>query len=386
MIVKNESEIIINTLDNIRQHIQIDFFCISDTGSTDQTMYLIENYLNLHQLNGLIWSEKWINFSHNRNIALERCKANSNCNYMMVFDADDRFHGNFYIDTQYLKNDIYLMKFKIPQVEERVLHQFYSKQILFKTDLDVIWCGVLHEFLDFKNIEKRTQSLIGSKDFYIQAGHFGARNKDVEKKYLQDFDILKNAYEHENDPRLKHRYCFYLAKTALMQDIDQAIYWYKIRLLGNDNSTLEYFLAGYNLVKIYKDKYALTQDDTYIHSALEILNKSMRYHKHMKEIPYQISLLLSTVFSEFETALKYAQQAKNIYDSQPMNSFDYDDEIIGSYGIDYQIIYCLFYLKRYQETMLYIQNFKEKDFLNHALNETMIYFESVIQESTSNLS
>ena len=46
MIVKDESHIIENTLINICQHIKLDYWIISDTGSTDDTPSIIQNFFN----------------------------------------------------------------------------------------------------------------------------------------------------------------------------------------------------------------------------------------------------------------------------------------------------------------------------------------------------
>ena len=45
MIVKDEADIIINTLSNIVEKIKIDYWVICDTGSTDNTIELIKNFL-----------------------------------------------------------------------------------------------------------------------------------------------------------------------------------------------------------------------------------------------------------------------------------------------------------------------------------------------------
>jgi len=44
MIVKNESAIIRDTLENIIAHISVDYYVISDTGSDDNTAEIIEQF------------------------------------------------------------------------------------------------------------------------------------------------------------------------------------------------------------------------------------------------------------------------------------------------------------------------------------------------------
>jgi hypothetical protein len=85
MIVKNESEYIIQTLDTIIDY--IDIISISDTGSTDNTYELIEEYLLKKNKEYILTKDTWVNFSHNRNIALERLYKKAD--YILLLDADE---------------------------------------------------------------------------------------------------------------------------------------------------------------------------------------------------------------------------------------------------------------------------------------------------------
>ena len=55
MIVKNESAIIIRLLESVTP--LIDSYCICDTGSTDNTIELIEQYFKDKKINGVIFHE-----------------------------------------------------------------------------------------------------------------------------------------------------------------------------------------------------------------------------------------------------------------------------------------------------------------------------------------
>jgi len=46
MIVKNESHVIEDTLQNIINYIKLDYWVISDTGSSDNTIEVIKNFFN----------------------------------------------------------------------------------------------------------------------------------------------------------------------------------------------------------------------------------------------------------------------------------------------------------------------------------------------------
>ena len=52
MIVKNESHIIEKTLENLCQYIDFSYWVISDTGSTDNTVEIIENFFDQKEIPG----------------------------------------------------------------------------------------------------------------------------------------------------------------------------------------------------------------------------------------------------------------------------------------------------------------------------------------------
>ena len=93
MIVKNESHVIESTLDNITKNIRINYWVISDTGSTDNTMEIIKNYFEKKKIPGELVQHEWKDFAHNRTMALEAAYKKSD--YVFIFDADDSFHGKF---------------------------------------------------------------------------------------------------------------------------------------------------------------------------------------------------------------------------------------------------------------------------------------------------
>ena len=84
MIVKNESRIIKRLLDSVISI--IDTYCICDTGSTDNTVQIIEDYFKEKGLHGKIVREPFKDFSYNRNYALQSCIGLSD--YVLLLDAD----------------------------------------------------------------------------------------------------------------------------------------------------------------------------------------------------------------------------------------------------------------------------------------------------------
>jgi len=65
MIVKNESHIILETLENILSTLKIDYWVISDTGSTDNTPQLIKEFFQSRNIPGELKHDPWKDFGHN---------------------------------------------------------------------------------------------------------------------------------------------------------------------------------------------------------------------------------------------------------------------------------------------------------------------------------
>ena len=84
MIVKNESKVIIRMLESVLPI--IDHYCICDTGSTDDTIELIETFFKKNSIPGKIVKEPFKNFEYNRNYSLQACYYFSD--YVLLLDAD----------------------------------------------------------------------------------------------------------------------------------------------------------------------------------------------------------------------------------------------------------------------------------------------------------
>ena len=87
MIVKNEAHLIQDTLEKLTKKIAFDYWCVSDTGSTDGTQDIIRSFFANKQIAGELVEHKWRDFGYNRTKALE--SAYNKSDYLLVFDADD---------------------------------------------------------------------------------------------------------------------------------------------------------------------------------------------------------------------------------------------------------------------------------------------------------
>lgn len=244
MIVKNESHIIEKTLENLCQKIKFSYWVISDTGSTDNTVEIIEKFFKAKGINGEISHDPWLNFAHNRNKALEKCLGKSD--YVFFFDADDFIYGEPEF-PQELTEDFYYFKLGNGSGSST-----YYRKLLVKNNNVFFWRGVVHEFIEYKENVKGDHIL---GDYYILSGRTGDRNKDPVKKYLNDAKVLEEACINNLEPDLLTRYMFYCAQSYRDAGVtDKAIEWYEKRANHLDGWIDERYISYLNLGYIYEDQ------------------------------------------------------------------------------------------------------------------------------------
>lgn len=212
MIVKNESKIITRLFDSVL-HI-IDTFCIYDTGSTDNTIEIIETYFKVKNIIGKVISEPFQNFAHNRNIALHACVGMSD--YVLLLDADmvlclNQFNKNI-LNTD---DDFYIC-----QTNSTI--QYINTRIV-KNNGQYQYIGVTHEYI---NKPKHTKELLLDKNtIYIQDIGDGGSKQD---KFKRDILLLTNGLKDEPN---NSRYYFYLANSYHdLGNYEKAIEIYKKRI------------------------------------------------------------------------------------------------------------------------------------------------------------
>ena len=138
MIVKNEGHIIKDTLTKLLNKVPlIDYWVISDTGSTDETKKIISDFFKERNIKGELFDDEWKDFGHNRTKALEHAFGKSR--FLMVFDADDEICGDFVLPD--LKIDSYHFQFGDVNGISYTRTQIINNKKKWK------YVGVLHEII-----------------------------------------------------------------------------------------------------------------------------------------------------------------------------------------------------------------------------------------------
>lgn len=295
MIVKNESAIIRDTLENIITHVPLDYYVISDTGSDDNTADIIKQFFAEKGIQGEIHHDEWVNFAHNRNCALQHAQGKTD--YVLIFDADDRFEGNFVLPEE-LTSDRYYLRMANSVTGANV----YFRTLMFRNDGSFYWRGVLHEFVEQRKKTVVEQKIFG--DYYVISGRFGARSNNPQK-YFQDAQVLEKAFYSPKDEDLKDRYAFYTAQSYRDADMpEKAIEWYSKRAnLGGWYEEVYYSLLQIALLKI--------ELNAPLDEVQNLLLAAYEYRPQRAESLYHLALQLR-LHDKIKLAYIYANAAVSI--------------------------------------------------------------------------
>lgn len=255
MIVKNESHVIEKTLTRLMEVFPITYWVISDTGSTDNTKEVIQNFFKKRNIQGELVEHEWRDFGYNRTKALESAYAKTD--YLLIFDADDYVHGNLILPSP-LDKDFYYLQFGSGFI--------YKRPLLVNNHIKWEFIGVLHEYLIGHKDNKTEQHIEG--DYFIESGKSGSRSMDPQK-YLKDAMVLEKAYNTEENYTLKQRYAFYCAQSFMDANIpDKSIEWYK-KVVNGGNWNQEKYYACLMIAKQSIDNNPI--------QAIEYLSKAEEY-------------------------------------------------------------------------------------------------------------
>ena len=299
MIVKNESHIIEDTLKKLCEKINFDYWVISDTGSNDNTPEIITNFFNKKGISGELYHDKWLDFAHNRTLALKY--AYNKTDLLMVFDADDEIIGNPIIPTEVLF-DNYHFKFGGSEGTS------YTRVLLINNKKKYEYLSVIHEFITCKEPNSKETTIEGN--YYVISGRSGSRNNDP-NKYLKDAITLEKAYNESiaKDGFLSERYSFYCANSykdcGRYQD---AIKWYKITLDNKNQWKQELYISCQYIYECYKN---LNQEET----GFFYLVKSFSYDSDRVECLYPL-LTYYCCNNMHKIAYNYYLNVKDYYENR----------------------------------------------------------------------
>jgi len=240
MIVKNESKIIRRLLDSVVSI--IDSYCICDTGSTDNTVSIIEQFFAERGIPGKIPREPFRDFAHNRSFALKQCES-MDVDYILLLDADMIFQLGSGVKPLDFKRGLKADAYHMYQGTDAF---YYKNARIVKNRIGASYWGVTHEYL--KTPDGTAYGLIEKQLAFINDVGDGGSKSD---KFERDIRLLlKGLEEYPNNDR----YTFYLANSYRDHgDNDLAIEYYKKRIeIGGWQD--EVWHSYYSIGKCYRAK------------------------------------------------------------------------------------------------------------------------------------
>lgn len=239
MIVKNESKIIERLM--LSALPLIDSYCICDTGSTDNTVELIETFFKTHNIPGKIVTEPFKDFGYNRTFALKSCNDLANADYVLLMDADMKLRINPELNIAEFKKTLTQGAYYIFQGSDTF---FYKNVRILKNNPEYSYWGVTHEFVKTPN--GTVYGEIERNQLFIDDIGDGGAKAD---KFERDVRLLLKGLEENpgND-----RYTFYLANSYRDAGMyKEAIERYEERIkLGGWNE--EVWHSYYSIGKCYE--------------------------------------------------------------------------------------------------------------------------------------
>jgi glycosyltransferase involved in cell wall biosynthesis len=217
---KNEQHCIKNTLESVYKF--IDYWVICDTGSTDKTCQIIQDFFKEKNIPGELFVDGWVSFGDNKSLMMKR--AQGKADYIMHLDADDLLIGDFKFTNEDAGKDSYLIPVKRGNSEWKALILFNGKY-LWK------FSGVAHTTIRCLDNPHTTQSDLSHYGYYISGEGIGSRAFDS-KKYFYDAEKLQKQFFDTlyTDPDgLNIRSVFYTAQSYMdCGMINEGLQWNKL--------------------------------------------------------------------------------------------------------------------------------------------------------------
>jgi hypothetical protein len=262
MIMRDEEDIITRALDSVKNIVTSVY--IHDTGSVDNSIQVVKDWLKENNIPGDVKFCQWKNFGHNRTELFKDLHNHENpmiskAEYLLTLDADEVLITNPDDPLSYPSKENAEMLYKFLNAVDDKANMFlvltlygslkYRRNQICKNNQLYEWDFPVHEIL--RGIDSNVCCYI---DFiYLLARKQGNSSKNPDR-YRKDAEMfIEYLEDHPNEPRS----VFYLAQTYESFDREKAIEWYKKRIELTTGYHDERFIACLRLGRLlteYKDK------------------------------------------------------------------------------------------------------------------------------------
>jgi len=351
LMVRNESKILRRCLDALVGI--VDGFCIHDTGSTDTTREIAQEFLQHHS--GSLTTSEWKNFGYNRTRSFEAAKEYAESmkwdlkeTYGLLLDADMVF-----VPGTLKEQTLTELGYSIIQVNGNLE---YPNCRLVRMEYDWKCIGVTHEYWDgsTKDLPKSVA--------YIEDKNDGGCKSD---KFERDKNLLEKGLEYEPT---NVRYMFYLAQTyhSLGQYKD-AIKMYKKRI-ASGGWFEEVWFSHYMIGKSY-----LSLKDPIRFEAWML--RAYKFHPHRAEAMYTLTKHFREVGDHYK-AYFYLEKGRQI--PKPTDSLFVESDVY-SHLFDYEATILDYYVGKEREGLRDSMHYLLKDGpQSYTVQNNMVFYTPVL--------
>ncbi len=294
---KDEEECIRETLESVYKY--IDYWVVYDTGSTDKTCQIVEDFFKEKNIPGELFIGPWEGFDKSKTKLFDRCFGKTE--YILHLDADDLLCGNFEFtenDAGYLK---YIMKTKRGGAE-------YKCSVIYNNSVRWLLAGVAHTIIHCLGNPKKLPDTkdLSDRDFYYESRGAGKRSEDKEK-FLKDALKLRQQFFDTliDDPYgINYRSVFYTAQSYFDQGMmKESAQFYSLYTKIKDTWIEEFFESNLRLITCFIElKYPMER-------ILEQADKTIKIFEDRAEPYYTVGKYMNDIRKN-DLAYKYLYQAK----------------------------------------------------------------------------
>lgn len=228
MMVKNEEKRILVSLESVIGY--VDALIIYDTGSTDKTVEIIQEFSEKHKINLYLKQGEFVNFSISRNVSLELADT-TGVHYLLLLDCNDELRGGKVLlqNAEYYFGKNHTGFLVCQQWWFGQLDKYYNVRFV-KANSGWRYRGSVHEWMkdtSSDNDEPKYPVIRLTDQIILYQDRTKDDNKSS-KRFSRDKVLL--LADHKENPK-DARTVFYLAQTCdCLNEYDEAHYYSKLRI------------------------------------------------------------------------------------------------------------------------------------------------------------
>ncbi|MDQ7817357.1 MAG: glycosyltransferase [Melioribacteraceae bacterium] len=314
MIVKNEEKHLRGCLESVKNI--VDEIVIVDTGSTDNTLKIAEEF------GAKLFHFNWINdFSAARNYALR----NSSGRWILYLDADERLSPESINELSEIikkeeKTGYNCTVKSIDSENGRDNQMFYVR--LFAGSKDIYFSGVVHEQILPSLVENGYQI----KGSLIKIDHIGYNidNAGKKEKAKRNLELLRVEHEKNNSPYVE----FQLALTnEILENYYEAKKYFLLAALNNSLDTAYRAHCYTSLALIYNKEHNIEEAEKHLMNSLTLRKDDPFTHLLASKI-YLRKNDLKTSLDHLKKAEKYNEELKEGKKNRDYSVYLNEEEIL----------------------------------------------------------